>query len=58
VLPRKNLHWNSHKSDFRHGIVNKLKNQQQITVLQLSRDYHVEHEFPLTLAQFVRLCGL
>jgi hypothetical protein len=36
----------SHKSDFRHGIVNKLKNQQQITVLQLSRYYHVEARIP------------
>jgi hypothetical protein len=46
VLSRKNLHWNSHKSDFRHEIVNKLKNQQQITVWQLSRDYHVEARIP------------
>jgi len=36
----------SHKSDFRRGIVNKLKNQQQITVSQLSRYYHVEARIP------------
>ena len=47
-----------HKSDFRHGIVNKLKNQQQITVLQLSTDYHVEARIPShagTVRKAVRL---
>jgi hypothetical protein len=35
------------ESEFRHGIVNNLQNQSQMTVFQLFWDYHADEQIPV-----------